>query len=330
METALPLSTSQDRVVDVIDRAFRIYRSNFFSFVLLFALVTIPFYFAQEAIVSQDLLSESTTWAEYYDKVDQQTTTLRVLSVLNTLVTVVVGYGLTTYIASEAYMGRKINPWRAFRECKGRLFQLGLAWLSMGFIFGISAVLVVVTGVLCWIPFILLPVVMYLGLSTYFFLNPVMVLENVGPSYGIRRAVEMGKTHFWPVFGLVLGLWLITFVIEVAFGSTTLLLSTETTDLSAYSIASIVLSIVIGPLMPIGLTMMYYHYRIRYEGLDLALQASDVPNARPRDLMSPDIERKLVTSNDIVNMVMLVVVFVILLLALYLLIGTTFSTVTRY
>ncbi|WP_162909681.1 hypothetical protein [Aggregatilinea lenta] len=315
METTLPLSASRDRVVDVIDRTFRVYRTNFLSYVLLFAIVLIPFYFMQEAIANQDLLSGATTWEEYYDRVDTQTRSLRALSGLYNIALLVVVYGLTTYMASEAYLGRKITPWRALRERGGRLWRLGLTWLLMGFVFGLSAILVVVIGVLCWIPFILLPVILYLWVSTYFFITQVMMLENIGVNYGVRRAIDLGKTHFWPVFGLVLGLGLISVVIEIAFGATSLIvLSTETT--ASYPLISLGLSILLGPLMPIGLTMMYYHYRTRYEGLDLALQASDVPDARPWHLLSPDVEHPLVTGQDILNMVILVAAFVVLFIAL--------------
>ena len=42
------------------------------------------------------------------------------------------------------------------------------------------------------------------------------------------------------------------------------------------SIATTLVSLVVGPLLPIGITLLYYDLRVRKEGLDLELQANEL------------------------------------------------------
>ncbi|HVU14348.1 MAG TPA: hypothetical protein VHD90_23885, partial [Phototrophicaceae bacterium] len=73
------------------------------------------------------------------------------------------------------------------------------------------------------------------------------------------------------------------------------------------TLATTVVGIFITPLLPIAMTLLYYDIRTRVEGLDLALAALDKPDARPSDLQSPS-AGPLLTSRDLVNMIVIGVV----------------------
>ena len=53
------------------------------------------------------------------------------------------------------------------------------------------------------------------------------------------------------------------------------------------TLASAIINVLILPLFPISMTLLYYDTRTRVEGLDLALAALDKPDPRPADIASP-------------------------------------------
>lgn len=336
--TSLPLSPS--RVVDVIDRTFRIYRNNFVIFITLVALVTVPMallqYFVQEHAADSDAAirtfnfgGRTYTTSESTNLASESLVPLLLVQLLGIVLQVVVVGGLITVITSENFLGRRVSLGEAFALAKGRFATLLGALIIYGIIYFVIFFAVVLSGSICIIPFILLPVVGYFFLTNYFFLAPVLVLENVGAGFGLRRALELGKVRFWSVFGFVVALWIITAIINAAFGSTAGLLafSSRYTDNLIGILLSTVIDVFIKPIMPIGLTLMYYNIRTRIEGLDLALLALGKPDARPSDIPSPAPEHTLMTRQDMGNIVLLVGGTVILCCGLTVLAGAIFSSI---
>jgi hypothetical protein len=316
------------RVVEIVDRTFRIYRNHFLAFAGLVAVVILPLSLLATSISSNPVTyEEGDTWQEYYDAVQAQARTVLAINLLEQFLLAVVVSATITYIASESVLGRTVPVLRAFGQVKGRLLSLIGALILVFIVFVILFVVVALLTALCGISLILLSLLLYYGLALYFFTVPVMVLERTGPGSGISRAQYLGRERFWPTLGFTFAIWVVMGIIQLAFGSVGWLMGdTSLEGASALRTAiSLAVTIFITPIMPIGLTLMYYDARIRIEGLDFALQAVDSPEPRPADVDSPAPTVRLITLRDLINTLMLILAMAAVGCGLYALIYVLFS-----
>jgi hypothetical protein len=135
---------------------------------------------------------------------------------------------------------------------------------------------------------------------------PTITLERVGFLLGIRRAMVLAKQRFWRNFWFMIGILVIGWVIVIAFGQfTEFVLGSSTHGDTLIMVIDLAIEIFTIPILPIGLTLMYYDTRIRVEGLDLALMTVESPDPRPSDVPSPVAAYAFLTGQDVRNMVIL-------------------------
>jgi hypothetical protein len=315
------------RVVEIIDRAFQIYRENFIAFVALAAVVLVPITLVDLA-VQPDAAEEYETFAEYIDETRAANNTSTLVTLLGLLIQGVIINGLITYMTSESNLGRRISVAEAFSHIAGRFLPLTGALIVAGILFLVMFVAVVLASV-CIVPLIALPVVLYWGLCVYFFLVPMMILERVGILASIRRALILGKRRFWQNAGFTFGIWTITLVLTFAFSAFVLFVVESADEDSLLGVVvDLAIQIFITPILPIGLTLMYYDTRIRTEALDLALEAVDTLNPRPSDLPSPETRERLLTSKDVGNIIILTVIVIVFFAGIFILTGLAISSLT--
>jgi hypothetical protein len=297
------------RVIDVVDRTFRIYRNHFLAFAGLVAVVILPFTLLVTAISSEPVtLEEEDTWEEYWDEVQNRALTVGAISLLQQFLLAVVVNAAIAVIVSESFLGRNASIAEAFQRIGKRLLPLIGALILVAIVFIVLVFVVSMLTAFCIVPVVLIPVLLYYGLALYFYLVPVMVLENTSPSLGANRAQYLGRARFWPTLGFAFAIWLVTAVINIALGSAGGLVGTTSLEGAGTlaTVISLATSIFITPIMPIGLTLMYLDARIRVEGLDFALQSVDSPEPRPSDVESPYPTERLFTGRDAANIVLLV------------------------
>jgi hypothetical protein len=108
---------------------------------------------------------------------------------------------------------------------------------------------------------------------------PAIVVETLGPIQGMRRSARLIKPRLFPVLGIALLSGLIASFVGSALGFVP--------QLAAFlvglrwgwlllAVGGIVTSIVTTPFVAIVATLVYFDGRIRHEGLDLAIMASEV------------------------------------------------------
>lgn len=304
--------------LELLDRTFRIYRENFITFIGLTALVTIPLTIIQ-LLLSMAALGGVNDLSTFSNRQTGGASNTVCLSSLILLAVAVLQFVLTqgpiVYIASESQMGHKVSIGEAFGAARPRFGALAWAFIMFYvflFVFAF-AVTLISTALQCAPGLALLGIVAYIGISAYAMLSPVVVLEDVGAAFGVNRAWALGKSRFWTAFGIITAITIIGAVIQLAFTSVAQLVvggsvssvSFTTADIVNTAISTII-QIFIVPLLPIALTLLYYDTRTRLEGLDLALQTMDDPDARPRDVGSPGGGAGL-TQKDIVNIIILTV-----------------------
>ncbi len=300
-------------VVQLIDRTFRIYRDNFLLFIVLLAVVAIP-----SALVVQAVNYSYATSRLLRTAATDYTVVLLLIGLVQFVLTSLVN-GIITFTTSEHLLGRKLPFAEVFAAVRRRLWPL-VGSIILVVVLLIGVVIALYAGAFVCRGGILLavPPLLYIGMAVYFFLVPVMILENVGASRGINRSMKLAKERFWPVFGLAVGIYVITLIVNAALG-TGLDLVLDAANLN-YSVVAVlagqVLALLTAPILPIGLTVMYYDTRIRLEGLDLALLALDVPNPRPSDIYSPPVSGPFLNGRDLRNILVLTGLVIVVYLVL--------------
>jgi hypothetical protein len=328
-------------VLEVMDRTFRIYRKNFVLFFLMFAIVQIPMalagYIYNDALLDANVNSRqngfTTSTRQPAITSDELSEIFGVLvffviaALVFTFIRSVIINSLVSTITSENYLGREASLGEAFTLSRSRMMPLFGALFVGGIAFGVLMVISYV-AVLCLVGFVLLPVVAYYFANFYFFIVPVMVLERVDINTGTRRAITLSRMRFWQVFGMWLGITIISSVIGVIIAS---IAGLAIGDLSSndplFNLFTSVGGIILQPLLPIGYVLMYYDSRIRHEGLDLALQTVESPEPRPADVSSPEPTTPMFTSKDAINIVILVGVGIALILLAALFAFSIFSLI---
>jgi hypothetical protein len=108
---------------------------------------------------------------------------------------------------------------------------------------------------------------------------PALVIENVPAGRAIRRSVDLTHDHVGRVFLIVLCATVIAYATSLVFTgpfSIAAMVVGPTTKLAllfnlAGAVSGGIGAMISGPIMIIGLAMMYYDLRIRKEALDLEL-----------------------------------------------------------
>ncbi len=295
------------RLVEIIDRTFRIYRENFVMFVFVVALVTIPI-----TLLGLATQTEETVYNDWYNGEEKETDTPDSVILLGALLYVVVVGGGIIDCTSEYILGRKSSMVDALRKVIRRSFTIILALIAIGIIylglmFLLALIFIPTAGSLCvLLPLLLMLAVGYFAASAGLYILPTIILERVGFWLGIRRAMALAKRRFWRNFWFVIGILVIWLVITMAFGQfTVFLLGSSGSSHTILLWVNLAIQIFIIPILPVGLTLMYYDTRIRTEGLDLALMAVETLSPRLSDIPSPVPRDSRVTAQDVKNIVML-------------------------
>ena len=123
---------------------------------------------------------------------------------------------------------------------------------------------------------------------------PAVVCEKAGPFQAIGRSWELTKDNWWRVFGTLVVVFLLLFVITLALGGVlgAVLLSSDSMSELAFAVLTTVIGLLIAaityPLWASVVTVMYYDLRVRNEGFDLQLLARGVGADASRFETSPE------------------------------------------
>lgn len=309
---------------ELLDRAIRLYRSNFLTFIGIIAMMYVPLTVLQMA--SSALLSSSMLLG---DPSTLFSNSAYWVGMLSTLVLVILQFILVQGIAMGALaravadnnLGKKTGILDAYRE-------IGSSWASLlGALLFVALVSIVIF--LWWF----VPCIGWItGLGMLFYLTavvnqlvpPVVVLEDQSATGAVQRAWSLARRRFWPVLGyaLLLGLFSLLVVNGPAAIANVILAQIFQSfgDPSAYLIftaivqglVTLVFSLLYYPLQMTAFTLVYFDLRVRTEGFDLALLsmqaegATDVSDAMA--LSAPVTKEKLITGVDLGNFAILTLI----------------------
>jgi hypothetical protein len=275
--------------LELLDRTFRLYRDNFITIIGVVAIITIP-------ITALTLLLNPATSSLLTNQPFRSTNngTSLLGSILSLIQSVVVN-GTLIYIASEYIFNHKLSIGEAFSGASSRYTKMGCGIIVFGIFIIIVGVLAVILVIAIPPALALFGILFFIIISAYSVFFQVLALENVGPSAAVTRAYMLGKRRFWTVIGLTFVVGLISVIIGAILGGsvTFLVLSTTpgrntSTQFLLISFLTTIISIFVTPISPIAFTLLYYDIRTRTEGLDIMLDSSGNPAARPGDFPPPD------------------------------------------
>lgn len=242
-------------VGDVFDRAFFVYKRQFFNLIGLYSVALFPFIFLNGLAVLNPELMLLSSFASGF----------------STLVGYLAEAVLVVLIA-QVVLDRKIDR----REAIGTV----LSWRFFA-IFGTILMwgILLTAGLLfCIIPGVYLYVI-------FAFLIQVMAIEG---TYGIgsfRRSWNLAQGSWWMIFGILIAVFAL--IITLSSSITAILLKafgvgindvffSDEPDLAfsnVYQMSTQIATILLNPLEVCIITMLYFNLRVKKEGFDLVQQA---------------------------------------------------------
>ena len=265
----------------LLDRAFRLYRSNLVTFIGIVALVQVPAVLLG-SLTSLDLLQMTADPEALMDAAQSGDFVLRALVyVVGLLVLAFLSnfsLGALARAVGMNYLGERIGIVAAYG-------QMSESWTSIVALIFLSGILgiVLVFGSLITI----IGICSLVGVVAFFqfaiqLAIPIIVLERRGAGGALRRAWDLLRRRFWWALGFIL---LLTVLENIVVAGPSALVGTVLTLVSGGpatgSTVSFVGQTVVGGLMGIlylplqyaALVLVYIDLRVRTEGLDLNLQA---------------------------------------------------------
>jgi hypothetical protein len=304
-------------ILQVMDQTFRIYRDNFGTILPLSAMIIIPVTIITAVVGGQVNTTPLTSagGAQVSPELSLALCGGAIIALVGGIAQAIILNGSFTVMTSEWLFGSRTTLGELWALASPRFGKLLSAYvLFYVLMVGLGLVSVIMIA-LCPLLIVLLAVIMYVAITAGSFLAPVAVLEDNGGGSAVTRAHLLAKSRFWQVLGLSLLIGLVSVAISLVLS---LILGTlfagAARSAGAVVVGAIidsVVAIVITPLLPIAMTQMYYDARARKENLSATL-AEMGEDARAWDVRPPESSEPFLSSNDILNMVVVVGIVVVL------------------
>lgn len=240
---------------EIIDAAFQILKQQYGTFVVLAALAYLPY------IVFMLAVGASTSGASP-DEMSVAALGAGMLALPIALIWFPIAETAVLVGASDALLGRPVDAGAALRLVFSRFLGVLGAAILKGMLVFIGMIFLVVPGVIVW-----------LGL----FATPaVVVFEHMGATASLSRSWNLAQGMKGKVLGVMLLAYLVVIVVQLA---VEMIAQVVGLNQILASVASSVLVIFIYPLIGICTALLYYDARIRKEGFDLQVLASELEGA---------------------------------------------------
>jgi hypothetical protein len=215
MENPALLTLRPLRLGELLDRAIRLYRANFLTFIGIIAVVYVPLMILQtaaSALLSSSMLGSFSTPEEIFSNTAYWTgmAGTLILALVQFVLVQGIATGALTRAVADNYLGKKTGILDAYRG-------IGKSWLTL-----IGALLflgILLFGLFLWwlVPcigwFTGLGMIVFLMTAINPLVPPAVVLENQGAIDAVRRAWSLARRRFWPVIGYIFVLYLFSMIV---------------------------------------------------------------------------------------------------------------------
>jgi hypothetical protein len=258
----------------LLDRAFRLYTSNFSLMLGITAAAYVPFYLIM-------LIIESRLGANVQAPSGGLSTLLLQIGfmVLWASVAFPIAGGAATYAISERYLGNDVTIGEALRVALSNFWTLSVAQ--------ITATIRVLFG------FLLLVVPGILWLLSYALVVPAILVENQKATASLRRSRDLVKGHRGKVFCVMLVINLLQGIPIFGVGMISgMIFNTQSGSGAVLNSAIInLVSIFLTPLAIVATILLYYDMRIRKEGFDLEMLSRAITASTESVAAAPTLSR---------------------------------------
>ena len=247
-----PLSLSE-----LLDRTFHLYRNHFLLFV---GIMAIP----QLFILALRLTMAVTSTVPF------DTYPFALLVGLVSYVAIEISTAATVLAVSNIHLDRPVSLGVAFSSARGSMLRVVLITFAVGIAAGIGLFFLIVPGIYLWLMWSLA--------------IPVTVLEGGGLNASVSRSKELTRGSRGRIFVIYLLVVVLAIMVAIIFqaplGVLAVLLgrgnqgSAIALIYAVGAIGSFLSTSLVGPLVTIALTLIYYDQRVRKEGFDLQLMMS--------------------------------------------------------
>jgi hypothetical protein len=250
---------------EVLDQTFTIYRENF----LLFAGITALPYLAMLAfnfallLFRQGTKTGSTANALSPGMIGSfLAATFGALFIY--LILIGVAHAATVSAVGDLYLGREASVRTSYEQAKGSFGSVIVVMILSFLVFVMGCFFLFIPGIY---------LACRLAVSV-----PATVVEKNSPVASMQRSMELTKENAWPMFLLLL----LVFVIEMVVGGLLQLPGTVLTFMALAAkqqpsvlvavynyIAQFASQVLVGPIGTISASLMYYNLRVKKEGFDI-------------------------------------------------------------
>jgi hypothetical protein len=296
---------------DVLDELFAVYRRGFKTFLGITALVQVPLAilslplyaassrFGQRIVVTEDFMAAAEAFGGTIAAIGA------VLAIF-TIVGNILMTAATSYATSAIYLGQAPTIGDAYRFALGRfwaLFRLGIllgaAFLGLFLLFMLPAFAPILLPLMC-ISFPIAAIVgIYLAVN-WSLSTPALVLEEPASAIrALRRSQALVRGAWWRtlltlfLLSILVGViqFLASGLVEAVVSGAQLVVAPGADFRPEWltvlgGLFQSLAGVLYGPLMYIGLTVMYYDRRVRAEAFDLTVLARQLAQ-QPPDAPSP-------------------------------------------
>lgn len=179
----------------------------------------------------------------------------------------------TVFAVSDLYLGRPTG----LRECYKRVGAKAVRVI----------LILILTGLTVMVGFLLLIIPGFILMCRTAIAVPVSMLEDTKSIRSIERSMELTKGYSGQVFIIFLMVWVLTWIVAMIFQTPfALLIQTQHTvsfgTLLLQHLSSFISQVLVGPIATIAFSLMYYNLRVRKEAFDIQhLMASLGPGTSP-------------------------------------------------
>jgi hypothetical protein len=276
---------------EVLDRTFKLYKSNFWTFAGIIALPYLLILLVQIGSAAFGTGAALGAGTKPSPGVPQFSPTLLAGAVAGGSIVIILyllmagaAHAATVFAVSDLYLAKAATVRGSFSRVGSKVFRV----LGVFFLIGIVAVvgvfaIAVVGGILksaaiFGLGFVVLIVFGIILLCRVAVAIPVAMLENIGPVRSLSRSIQLTKGHGWQIFLIFLLLGCLSYAALMLFQMPFIALagaaalkhqqvSVGTEILQ--SLSAFVSQVLIGPIGTIAFSLMYYNLRVRKEAFDI-------------------------------------------------------------
>ena len=258
----------------LLDRAFRLYTSNFSLMLGITAAAYVPFYLIMLIIESHLKTNVQVPGVSLSTLLFQL-----VFMVLWASIAFPIAGGAATYAISERYLGNDITISAALRLTLSRFWRLSVAQITATIRVMFGLLLLIVPGIL-WI-------------LSYSLVVPAILVENQKAIPSLRRSRDLVKGHRGKVFCILCVISLLQWIAILGVSMISgMIFHVESGSGGVLNSATVNLaSIFVTPLGIVATILLYYDMRIRKEGFDLEMLSRAVTSSAEGVPATPTLSR---------------------------------------